>query len=114
MNVGKSQLYSRKVGLINDTFFVTDKRQCYCEHKNKKFPENGIICGYNQNDVTRIGYCGTDGVCVGPLINDSISRRLPISRREDLCTHGKAKFHYLIYLFGIYSSKMSKKKMIFP
>ena len=70
--------------------FAIDKRICYCEHKNKKFPDNGIICGYKQNDATRIGYCGIDKVCAGPLINDSIARRLPISRREDLCTQGNA------------------------
>ena len=68
--------------------FIAEK-VCYCEHKDKGSPKNGIMCGYNGGTFTQNGYCQTQEVCSGVAKTDSESKRVKVNQKRTLCTDGR-------------------------
>ena len=58
---------------------------CFCEHKNGKSPQNGIICGYNSEDFVLSGHCPSNYACIGPTKDDPVYKRIPSFRKKELC-----------------------------
>ena len=69
----------------------SDEKVCYCEHKDKGSPKNGIMCGYNYDDAsfTRNEYCQTGEVCSEVGKDDSKKNRVSVDEKGSLCTKGR-------------------------
>ena len=58
---------------------------CYCEHKNGKTPNNGIMCGTYGGDFFRDGYCSTHQTCTGGTKDDWGKNWVTKNKKGDLC-----------------------------
>ena len=56
-------------------------QKCYCEHDNGSTPDNGIMCGLD-DEYQRVGYCAATQSCTGTT---SASDGVDYLSRADLC-----------------------------
>ena len=64
---------------------IVDMPVCYCENKDGKTPNNGIMCDYIGGAFNRDGYCSTQETCNGATEDDSSTKWVCNYRKGDLC-----------------------------